>query len=88
MDVEITALSAHAGLLWIGTSAGLALSVSLPRLGGVPLLATATKVGIVYYDLVERLLLIIKYEMAKIPDWPSGVCMSRLASDRGRNILV
>jgi len=46
VDVEITALSAHAGLLWIGTSAGLALSVSLPRLGGVPLLATATKVNV------------------------------------------
>ena len=53
----------------------MALSVSLPRLGGVPLLATATKVGIVYYDLVKSLLQIIKYEMAKGPHWLS-LCLS------------
>ena len=36
--VEITALSAHSGLLWIGTNIGLAMSIPLPRLGGVPIL--------------------------------------------------
>ena len=34
--VTITALAASTGLLWVGTSVGLALTVPLPRLGGLP----------------------------------------------------
>ena len=38
-SVHVTALSAAKGLLWIGTNVGIALTIPLPRLEGVPIVS-------------------------------------------------
>ena len=38
-SVSVTALSASKGLLWIGTNVGMALTIPLPRLEGVPIVS-------------------------------------------------
>ena len=38
-SVQVTALSAAKGLLWVGTSVGIALTIPLPRLEGVPIVS-------------------------------------------------
>ncbi len=36
--IHVTALMASRGLLWVGTNVGIALTVPLPRLEGVPII--------------------------------------------------
>ena len=38
-SIYVTALSATKGLLWVGTNVGIALTIPLPRLGGVPIVS-------------------------------------------------
>merc|ERR1719288_513375 len=38
-SIYVTALSASRGLLWVGTNVGIALTVPLPRLEGVPIIS-------------------------------------------------
>merc|ERR1719384_1127061 len=38
-SVTVTALSAAKGLLWVGTNVGIALTIPLPRLEGVPIVS-------------------------------------------------
>ena len=38
-SVQVTALSAAKGLLWVGTNVGIALTIPLPRLEGVPIIS-------------------------------------------------
>merc|ERR1719228_3086811 len=37
--IFVTALSAAKGLLWVGTNVGIALTIPLPRLEGVPIIS-------------------------------------------------
>ena len=38
-SIYVTALSAAKGLLWVGTNVGIALTIPLPRLEGVPIIS-------------------------------------------------
>ena len=38
-SIHVTALSAAKGLLWVGTNVGIALTIPLPRLEGVPIIS-------------------------------------------------
>ena len=38
-QIYVTALSAAKGLLWVGTNVGIALTIPLPRLEGVPIIS-------------------------------------------------
>merc|ERR1719273_876664 len=38
-SIYVTALSAAKGLLWVGTNVGIALTIPLPRLEGVPIVS-------------------------------------------------
>jgi Rho guanine nucleotide exchange factor 10 len=44
-DVHVTALMASKGLLWVGTNVGIALSIPLPRLEGVPIISGRANVS-------------------------------------------
>merc|ERR1739836_168419 len=37
--IHVTCLSAAKGLLWVGTNVGIALTIPLPRLEGVPIIS-------------------------------------------------
>ena len=43
--VHITSLSVSTGLLWIGTNVGLALTIPLPRLGGIPTISGSANIS-------------------------------------------
>merc|ERR1719454_1136027 len=38
-SIYVTALSAAKGLLWVGTNVGIALTIPLPRLEGIPIIS-------------------------------------------------
>ena len=44
-SVVITSLAVSTGLLWVGTNVGLALTVPLPRLGGVPSIYSSANIS-------------------------------------------
>ncbi|XP_046653295.1 rho guanine nucleotide exchange factor 10-like protein isoform X3 [Daphnia pulicaria] len=44
-NVHVTALMASKGLLWVGTNVGIALSIPLPRLEGVPIISGRANVS-------------------------------------------
>ena len=44
-SVHVTALMASKGLLWVGTNVGIALSIPLPRLEGVPIISGRANVS-------------------------------------------
>ena len=39
VTADVTALAAAKGLLWVGTNVGIALTIPLPRLEGVPIIS-------------------------------------------------
>ena len=43
--IKVTSLMASKGLLWVGTDAGIALSIALPRLEGVPIISGRANVS-------------------------------------------
>ena len=44
-NVKVTALLASRGLLWVGTNVGVALTIPLPRLEGVPIISGRANVS-------------------------------------------
>eukprot|EP00088_Acartia_fossae_P030831 TRINITY_DN3181_c0_g3_i1.p1 TRINITY_DN3181_c0_g3~~TRINITY_DN3181_c0_g3_i1.p1 ORF type:complete len:810 (+),score=134.88 TRINITY_DN3181_c0_g3_i1:321-2432(+) len=72
-SIFVTALSAAKGLLWVGTNVGIALTIPLPRLEGVPIISGKTNISYHAHYGPVRMFLPLNQKVAK-PDAPDPVC--------------
>jgi len=63
--IFVTALSAAKGLLWVGTNVGIALTIPLPRLEGVPIISGKTNISFHAHFGPVRMFLPITQKVAK-----------------------
>lgn len=74
-SVHVTALMASKGLLWVGTNVGIALSIPLPRLEGVPIISGRANVSHHAHSGPITFFLTLQMASSKTPTslpYPSG----------------
>merc|ERR1719341_2740036 len=65
-SIYVTALSAAKGLLWVGTNVGIALTIPLPRLEGVPIISGKANISFHAHFGPVRMFLPIVQKVAKV----------------------